>query len=344
MAISDLRSLSELARKTKTKAGKEVLTLNTDDVVAKGDQVRKQFEGIEELANSLRVNGQIQPIIVYPRNEEGKYIIQKGERRWRAACMAGLSIEAIVDGKPHSPLDETAGELVENIQRDALTPLEIAAGLQKFVEQGWKKKQIAEKLGKTASYVSSHLALLKMPDGVLELYNNDISRDPETLNNLRQLYEISPTRAEQAYKHALANGIGRKQSREFLNAAKQEISDTRNPIDTSTTDESEQPFSTESKDIEETEKAKKVNEDTKQKKKSISQPVEKPNMEDNTWVQAVPSNIRCYVSVSTEEHKEIGYLATDRVDQDREYCWVIINDLPPRRVPIASVELMYIET
>ncbi|MEZ6813109.1 ParB N-terminal domain-containing protein [Escherichia coli] len=77
MALNNLKGLSELAKAAKGKKGKEVLTVPVDDVVSKV-QVRKRFRNIEELAATLLTEGQQSPIIVFPKNEEGKFVIQKG--------------------------------------------------------------------------------------------------------------------------------------------------------------------------------------------------------------------------------------------------------------------------
>lgn len=77
MALNNLKGLSELAKAAKGKKGKEVLTVPVDDVVSKV-QVRKRFRNIEDLAATLLTEGQQSPIIVFPKNEEGKFVIQKG--------------------------------------------------------------------------------------------------------------------------------------------------------------------------------------------------------------------------------------------------------------------------
>lgn len=77
MALNNLRGLSDLAKAAKGKKGKEVLTVPVDDVVSKV-QVRKRFRNIEELAATMLTEGQQSPIIVFPKNEEGKFVIQKG--------------------------------------------------------------------------------------------------------------------------------------------------------------------------------------------------------------------------------------------------------------------------
>lgn len=220
MALGNLKGLSELANVAKGKTGKQVLSVPVVDVVSKA-QVRKRFRNIEELAATLVTEGQQSPIIVSPKGEDGKYVIQKGERRWRACKHADIpTIDIIVNDKDQGELDETAGELIENIQRDDLTPLEIAEALDKFVKADWKKKDIALRLGVNNSFVSSHLSLLKMPDCVRELYDGDISSDTETLNNLRLLFELNAERCRAICAVAKTDGITRKQSRELLNDAK----------------------------------------------------------------------------------------------------------------------------
>ncbi|WP_425286289.1 ParB/RepB/Spo0J family partition protein [Candidatus Fukatsuia endosymbiont of Tuberolachnus salignus] len=220
MTLNNLKSLSDLAKAAQSKKGKVVLTVNVEDVVCK-NQVRKRFRNIEELAVTLLTEGQQSPIIVFPKNTDGKYVIQKGERRWRACKQANIeTIDIIVNDKLQSDLDETAGELIENIQRDNLTSLEIAHAIQSFIDTGWKQKDIAKRIGKNISYVSTHLSLLKMPDCVRELDDNEVCSDTETLNNLRLLYELNADRCRAVCAVSRHDGITRKQSRELLNDAK----------------------------------------------------------------------------------------------------------------------------
>lgn len=200
---------------------KQMVSLRVDEVRAKNSQVRQQFSEIEALAHSIVREGQIQPIVVSPKNSEGYYVIQQGERRWRACQLAKVArIEAIINDPKSNELDEVAGELIENIQREALMPLEIAQALQRFVQQGWQQKEIAERLGKNSSFVSTHLSLLKMADCINGLYQANVTRDIETLNNLRQLYELEPDEVREICQMALEQGITRQQSREWLNAGK----------------------------------------------------------------------------------------------------------------------------
>lgn len=218
MALGKLDNLQSLSRRSK--GAKEVLVLNTEEVVAKNGQVREKFGGIEELADSIKSHGQEQPIIVSPKDASGKYRIQKGERRWRACKLAGVPVEAIVNKKDQEELDETAGELIENIQRENLTPMEIAKGIQKFIDAKWKAVDVAKRLGKSRGYISQHLSLLKLPKCVQKLYEEDVTADPESLNSLRQIYQITPEKAERICEKALVDGISRKACRELLKQAK----------------------------------------------------------------------------------------------------------------------------
>ena len=218
MALGKLDNLQSLSRRSK--GAKEVLVLDTAEVVPKDGQVREKFAGIEELADSIKSHGQEQPIIVSPKDANGKYRIQKGERRWRACKQAGVPVEAIVNKKDQNELDETAGELIENIQRENLTPMEIAKGIQKFIDGGWKAVDVAKRLGKSRGYISQHLSLLKLPECVQKLYEEDVTSDPESLNSLRQIYQIAPEIAERICEKALIDGISRKACRELLKQAK----------------------------------------------------------------------------------------------------------------------------
>ena len=109
------------------------------------------------------------------------------------------------------------------MQRQDLKPLEEAQGIQDALdaEPNLTQAELARKLGKSKAYISQHLALLKMPACVRVLYDHKVTRDPETLNNLRQLFDIDPQRCESVCKVALENGVTRKSSRDIYNDAKE---------------------------------------------------------------------------------------------------------------------------
>jgi len=195
---------------------KELRTVRVDDVISK-PQVRREFNGIEDLASSLLTEGQQTPIIVFPPNDQGKYVIQKGERRWRACKYANIPfIDVLINYQSQSDLDQTAGELIENIQREELTAIEIANALEAFVAQGWKQVDIARRIGKSQKFVSSYLGLGRLPECVLALYEKQVCTDVDTLNILRKLYEIDPESCKQVCGEAVRKGIYRSRCRELL--------------------------------------------------------------------------------------------------------------------------------
>ena len=111
---------------------------------------------MQELAQSIRANGLIQPISVY-KNPKGKYTIIAGERRWRAARLAGLThIRALVrDVERHQALELA---LIENLQREDLNAVEVAHGFQRLVsEYRLSHEQIAERTGKDRSTITNFL-------------------------------------------------------------------------------------------------------------------------------------------------------------------------------------------
>ena len=136
------------------------------------DQPRKTFEreALESLADSIAAYGVLQPIIVRENPAaEGTYEIIAGERRWRAAKMAGLSeIPAVIfDG---DELRAAQVAMIENIQREDLNPVEEALGYGALIDRfGLTQDQLAKQVGKSRSAITNMLRLLDLPDEVLEL-------------------------------------------------------------------------------------------------------------------------------------------------------------------------------
>jgi ParB family chromosome partitioning protein len=140
------------------------------------DQPRVQFdeEALEELAQSIRERGVLQPILLRPNGEE--YMIVAGERRWRAAQRAQLhAIPAIVRDVDESTIAELA--LIENIQREDLNPLEEAEGYRQLIKRhGHSQDGVAQIVHKSRSHVANLLRLLDLPEFVRQsLLNGDIS-------------------------------------------------------------------------------------------------------------------------------------------------------------------------
>lgn len=144
-------------------------SLKITEVEPNRDQPRKTFnqESLEELAESIKTYGIIQPIVVSKQN--GYYAIVAGERRWRAAKIAGLEeIPAIIRDDNEQINKEIA--LIENIQREDLNPLEKALGIRHLMDKyGLTQEQVSKKIGKSRSSVSNTLRILYLAPDVLEL-------------------------------------------------------------------------------------------------------------------------------------------------------------------------------
>ena len=141
--------------------------ITIEQIIPNPTQPRTQFddEALQELADSIRQLGVIQPITV-KRGEDGKYIIISGERRWRASQMVGLkSLPVYVREVDDENLHVMA--LVENIQRQDLNAIEIALGMKRLIEEcGLTQEAMADKVGKKRSTVSNYMRLLNLPDQV----------------------------------------------------------------------------------------------------------------------------------------------------------------------------------
>lgn len=143
--------------------------VDIDLVEPNPQQPRTRFAeaDLEELAASIRANGIVQPIIVRPIG--GRYQIVAGERRWRAAQRAGMRrVPAVVREIPDDKLLELA--LVENIQRQELNPIEEAEAYRKLIEHvGLTQEQVAERVGKERTLITTVMRLLKLPNDVQRL-------------------------------------------------------------------------------------------------------------------------------------------------------------------------------
>lgn len=150
----------------KAKPMSEMAEVGVAECVANPNQPRRTFDetALEELADSIRTLGLIQPITV--RRDGEKYLIISGERRWRAAQLAGLTtIPAYIRNVDDENLHAMA--LVENIQRQDLNAIEIALGMQRLIDEcGLTQDALAEKVGKRRSTVANYMRLLRLAEPV----------------------------------------------------------------------------------------------------------------------------------------------------------------------------------
>ena len=146
---------------------KEVDTIDINKIEPNKNQPRKSFDedSIHELAESIKLRGIIQPLVVQ-KGEKGLYTIIAGERRWRAAKIAGLKdIPVVVKNYSNQEIMEIA--LIENIQREDLSPLEEAKAYQALIkEYGYSQTELADIVGKKQSTIANKLRLLKLSDDV----------------------------------------------------------------------------------------------------------------------------------------------------------------------------------
>ena len=152
---------------TKLKPMSQMAEIAISEIIPNPSQPRTQFdeEALDELADSIRQLGVIQPVTV-KRTAEGRYILISGERRWRAAQRAGLeSLPAYIREADDEALHAMA--LVENIQRQDLNAIEIALGMQRLIEEcHLTQDALSERVGKKRSSVANYLRLLKLPNEV----------------------------------------------------------------------------------------------------------------------------------------------------------------------------------
>ncbi|MDC0719629.1 ParB/RepB/Spo0J family partition protein [Nannocystis bainbridge] len=155
-----------------TPGGPALRILPIEQIAANPDQPRKQFEPVllRELADSLKRHGLLQPVVVTPNpGLHGHYILVAGERRWRAAQLAGLhELPAVIRDTPESDRLELA--VLENLQRLDLSPIEEAQAFRQLIDvRGFTQDQLAERLSKDRSTVANSLRLLRLPSKVQDL-------------------------------------------------------------------------------------------------------------------------------------------------------------------------------
>jgi ParB family transcriptional regulator, chromosome partitioning protein len=155
--------------------GEELQEVDIDLIDPNPDQPRLRFneDKLNELAQSIRANGLVQPLLLR-RSANGRYQIVAGERRWRAAQLADLpKVHAVVRNIPDSKLLELA--LIENIQREELNPIEEASAYQRLIHNlGLTQDEVAQQVGKDRSSIANYLRLLKLPEDVQRMLEDEL--------------------------------------------------------------------------------------------------------------------------------------------------------------------------
>ena len=203
------KGLNALFEDNDTEQSGTLVQLRVGDIEPNRAQPRKNFEpdALQELADSLREHGVLQPIIVRSIEQSGLYQIIAGERRWRAARIAGLwEIPALVIEADDAKAAELA--LIENLQRRDLNPIEEASGYQSLMETyGLTQEEVAQRVGKSRPAVANAVRLLKLPEDVLEaLRNGTVSA-----GHARVLAGLEPEIASELLARVLEGGLSVRQ-------------------------------------------------------------------------------------------------------------------------------------
>ncbi|MEW6730301.1 MAG: ParB/RepB/Spo0J family partition protein [Acidobacteriota bacterium] len=182
-------------------SNEELMELDLDLLEANEEQPRTHFDEqrLDELAESIRANGLVQPILV--RRKGGRYQIIAGERRWRAAQRANLhKIPAVVREIPDDKLLELA--LVENIARQELNPIEEAHAYQRLITtHGLTQEQVARRVGKDRSSVTNILRLLKLPADIQQL----VEKEQLSMGHARALLPLEDAEAQRRLASKIIN-------------------------------------------------------------------------------------------------------------------------------------------
>lgn len=336
-ALKNFSSLMEKGKKEVNEAMESnhgVLLLSLDDVELDPDQPRKEIdpEKLRSFSERIKARGVKTPISVQPKNERGKYVINAGERRYRASKMAGKThIPAHID-RDFDDYDQVS----ENRDRVDLTPMEYAFFIQKRVDKGDKKVDIAKKLGMSPSDISFHLALLSLPESVAKLYSLGTCRSPQLLSQLSTLYKKSPE-----FVDAFCNDSGDvtrstierlvEQIEQYMQRLKNEEAPEKVPSPTISSDESKN-------DAKDRKSGHELKETPESEAKVQQAPVTsgKDVMQEHVETKASEASkkaMRKGVKVSHED--DVGVLVIDEGSKDGKCCidvngkrkWVSMNNL-----------------
>lgn len=216
----------------KSRPMSEMTEIAVTDIVPNPSQPRREFdeEALSELADSLRTLGVIQPVTVR-RNADGKYMLISGERRWRAAQIAGLeTLPAYVREVEDADLHAMA--LVENVQREDLNAIEIALGLQRLVEEcGLTQDALSEKVGMKRPTVSNYMRLLKLPAEVQLALKEGVI----TMGHAKALAGIGEKQQIALMRKCIRKDMSVRQIEEAVRAL------ARKPVGVSATEDEEYP-------------------------------------------------------------------------------------------------------
>lgn len=222
------RGLSALISTAPSPQDSEELREIEIDLITPGEQQpRTSFDEakLQELAQSIRVSGIIQPLLV--RRRGGRFELVAGERRWRAAQLAGLSrVPAIVREIADENLLELA--LIENIQRQELNPIEEANAYKRLIESlGLTQEEVASRVGRDRTFITNYLRILKLPTEIQSL----LEQEKITFGHARALLGVSDPQLQRRFAQRICkhNWSVRETESRIRNIARQEQASSAPP-------------------------------------------------------------------------------------------------------------------
>ncbi|MBA3241466.1 MAG: ParB/RepB/Spo0J family partition protein [Acidobacteria bacterium] len=229
------RGLSALLSDRPMIANEEMIEIDIDLIDPNTLQPRTNFdeERLEELAQSIKSNGIIQPLLVRKQNE-GRYQLVAGERRWRAAQRAGLlRVPCVVREIPEDKILELA--LIENIQRQELNAIEEAHAYKRLIETlGLTQEMVAQRVGRDRTFITNYLRLLRLPEDIQQL----VERDKISMGHARALLGIDdPEIQRKVAKSVTEHGLSVRETERTIKRLINRESTVLSPVAVATRDD-----------------------------------------------------------------------------------------------------------
>lgn len=186
------------------------IEIDIDDLIPDPNQPRKVFDeaGIKVLSSTVKHHGQISPILVRPKDANGKYMIIDGERRWRAA-LANQKTKVLAQIREIEDDESLIIQLFANIGggvREGLNVRERAEALKRVVEKHGSQEKAAEALGLTQPWISANIAVLNIPANIEELRTANVVKDNKVLVQLAKLQDLDKPAADALIEKAKESG------------------------------------------------------------------------------------------------------------------------------------------
>lgn len=210
------RGLEALIPTQAEKSSSSLTEVPLHQVIPNESQPRRTFdeERLGELAESIRQKGLLQPLLVRPVGD--KYEIVAGERRWRAAKMAGLERVPVIIGE-YSDREVMELALIENLQREDLNPIEEAEAFRRLIEEfGMTQEEVARAVGKARATIANSLRLLSLAPDVRDL----VAEGKLTAGHAKVLASLSETKQRELAIKVLADSLSVRQLEELVSGKK----------------------------------------------------------------------------------------------------------------------------